>query len=165
MPTGRIVRFDDVRGYGFIAPDMGGEDIFVHANDFREEKHLVQPGVPVEYEAIEGERGLKARTVQIIGKPAAQSVAQPDQQATGSSVPAPSPQPVPLPAGPAGAQDRPREDSCEDEILCDVLTSAEFRQQVTELLLETAPTLTGLQIVQLRDRLLAFGRHRGWVEN
>ena len=28
MLTGKVIRFDEVRGYGFIAPDGGGEDVF-----------------------------------------------------------------------------------------------------------------------------------------
>ena len=35
--TGKMLRFDEVRGYGFIVPDDGNEDVFVHANDLLEE--------------------------------------------------------------------------------------------------------------------------------
>ena len=38
MLTGKVIRFDDVRGYGFIAPDGGGEDVFVHANVLGDDK-------------------------------------------------------------------------------------------------------------------------------
>jgi CspA family cold shock protein len=32
MSTGRISRYDEARGFGFIIPDDGGADVFVHAN-------------------------------------------------------------------------------------------------------------------------------------
>ena len=63
MRTGRILRFDDLRGYGFIVPDGGGEDVFVHANELLDDKSTFTPGTVVEFEVTEGERGLKAFAV------------------------------------------------------------------------------------------------------
>ncbi len=67
MLTGKVVRFDEVRGYGFIAPDDGSDDVFVHANMLDGDKWALTPGVPVEYDAVETERGPKAVLVRVSG--------------------------------------------------------------------------------------------------
>lgn len=66
--TGRVLRFDDVRGFGFIAPDSGDEDVFVHANDLTEDKSVFKQGTLVEFEIEEGDRGLKAVDVRRTGR-------------------------------------------------------------------------------------------------
>jgi cold shock protein len=68
VATGRVLRFDDVRGFGFIAPDSGSEDVFVHANDLSEDKSVFKPGTTVEFEIEEGDRGLKAVDVRRTGR-------------------------------------------------------------------------------------------------
>ncbi|QUQ65109.1 cold-shock protein [Kutzneria sp. CA-103260] len=68
MATGRVLRFDDVRGFGFIAPDSGSEDVFVHANDLSEDKSVFKPGTTVEFDIEEGDRGLKAVDVRRTGR-------------------------------------------------------------------------------------------------
>ncbi|MBB5897531.1 cold-shock protein [Kutzneria kofuensis] len=70
MATGRVLRFDDVRGFGFIAPDSGSEDVFVHANDLSEDKSVFKPGTTVEFQIEEGDRGLKAVDVRRTGRSA-----------------------------------------------------------------------------------------------
>jgi cold shock protein len=66
--TGRVLRFDDVRGFGFIARDSGDEDVFVHANDLTEDKSVFKAGTTVEFEIEEGDRGLKAVDVRRTGR-------------------------------------------------------------------------------------------------
>lgn len=63
--TGKIVRFDGLRGYGFITPDIGGEDVFLHVNDLEVEKHLAVRGAKVSFEIDEGDRGKFARAVRL----------------------------------------------------------------------------------------------------
>ncbi|WP_344918916.1 cold shock domain-containing protein [Streptosporangium oxazolinicum] len=143
MAVGTILRFDEVRGYGFIAAVGGGEDVFFHANDFGESRHVVQPGLRVEYEVMEGERGLKVSTVSLLDPPPARRpVAAVAPSATVSS-----------------------QELGDDDGVCDVLSAKSFSGAVTELLIEHAPTLTGAQIGQVRHRLLAFARSHGWVDD
>ena len=62
--TGKVVRFDDVRGYGFIAPDLGGEDVFLHANDLDMDREWIRAGARVSFEVEDGPRGQFATGVQ-----------------------------------------------------------------------------------------------------
>ena len=52
----------------------------------------------------------------------------------------------------------------DEEQMCDVLSQAEFGAELTELLLRTIPTLTGAQILELRQGMLEFAKKRGWVD-
>lgn len=69
MTTGTIKWFNSRKGYGFIAPDDGTKDVFIHytaiAGDESEFKS-VNEGDKVEYEAVEGLKGLEAKNVKII---------------------------------------------------------------------------------------------------
>lgn len=66
MVTGKVVRFDEIRGYGFVTPDGGGEDVFVHVNDLETDKRLIGPGAVVEFTVEDGERGPKASNVRVV---------------------------------------------------------------------------------------------------
>ncbi len=64
MANGTVKWFNDDKGYGFITPDEGGKDLFVHhsAINGRGFKSL-EEGAAVSYDAEEGEKGPKAVNV------------------------------------------------------------------------------------------------------
>lgn len=68
MPTtGTVVRFDRRRGYGFVQPDDGGEDVFVHQNNINMEGfRFLQVGEKVSYDLEVGEKGMKAVAVALV---------------------------------------------------------------------------------------------------
>lgn len=64
MATGEVKWFNNAKGWGFIMPEGGGEDIFVHFSAIHGTgyKTLV-PGQQVSYDLEKGERGLHASNV------------------------------------------------------------------------------------------------------
>lgn len=64
MHTGTVKRFNKIKGYGFISPDAGGNEIFVHYSKIQTEgyKELVD-GQRVSYEIETGDRGDFANNV------------------------------------------------------------------------------------------------------
>ena len=64
MATGTVKWFNDAKGYGFIAPENGGKDVFVHhsAIDGTGFKTLAE-GAKVEFEVREGQKGPEAQNV------------------------------------------------------------------------------------------------------
>jgi len=70
MPTGTVKWFSDAKGYGFIAQDGGGPDVFVHYTGIAEEGFRTLPeGAKVEFDVREDRKGLEAFNVVMIGRP------------------------------------------------------------------------------------------------
>lgn len=65
MKQGKIKFFDTKKGFGFIAPDDGGEDIFVHRNnvDNLDYNQGLEDDEAVEFEVEETPKGLSAINV------------------------------------------------------------------------------------------------------
>ena len=64
MPQGTVKWFNSDKGYGFITPDDGREDLFVHhtgiaGGGFKS----LEEGEKVTYEAVQGRRGMQAENV------------------------------------------------------------------------------------------------------
>ena len=65
MARGTVKWFSDRKGYGFITPDEGGEDLFVHHSSIEMEGfRSLQEGQAVEYEPAQGRKGPEATKVQ-----------------------------------------------------------------------------------------------------
>ena len=67
MATGTVKWFSDEKGFGFITPDDGGKDLFVHhtailGTGFK----TLAEGAKVQYEAEQGPKGPAAREVSAI---------------------------------------------------------------------------------------------------
>ena len=64
MPQGTVKWFNQEKGYGFITPDEGGDDVFVHYTGITGEGFKsLEEGEKVSYEVTEGRRGLQATNV------------------------------------------------------------------------------------------------------
>ena len=64
MPQRTVKWFSEERGYGFISPDDGGEDLFVHHTGIAGEGYKsLEEGEKVTYEAAQGRRGMQAENV------------------------------------------------------------------------------------------------------
>lgn len=67
MQTGTVVRFNKIKGYGFISPERGGNEVFVHFSEIQTEGYKeLKEGQRINYLLKQGERGEFAAQVTII---------------------------------------------------------------------------------------------------
>ena len=67
MAVGTVKRFNAEKGYGFITPDSGGKDLFVHASAIQGEgRKSLTEGQKVEYEETAGQKGPQATNVRVL---------------------------------------------------------------------------------------------------
>jgi cold shock protein len=64
MQKGTVKFFNGGKGFGFITPDGGGKDVFVHANDIGGAE--LKEGSKVEFEVVAGKKGPQASNVRLV---------------------------------------------------------------------------------------------------
>ena len=71
MATGNVKWFSNEKGYGFIQPDDGGNDVFVHFSSIQGQGYkTLDEGDKVEFEVGQGQKGPQAQNVTITEKAA-----------------------------------------------------------------------------------------------
>lgn len=64
MSTGQVKWFNNAKGFGFILPDDGGDDLFAHYSSISMEGYkTLKAGQSVSFEVIEGPKGLHAANI------------------------------------------------------------------------------------------------------
>jgi CspA family cold shock protein len=64
MKKGKVTRFLNEKSYGFIVPEAGGKELFVHLSEV--EGGQLEEGNTVEYEETQGRRGKLASSVKVV---------------------------------------------------------------------------------------------------
>jgi CspA family cold shock protein len=88
MATGTVKWFNDAKGFGFIEPEAGGEDIFAHFSAIQMDGfRTLKQGGRVSFEVVQGPKGQLAQNIAAIDAP--DSAQPPDEQAAAVSPPGP----------------------------------------------------------------------------
>ena len=64
MATGTVKWFNDAKGFGFITPDEGGEDLFAHFSSVQTQGFkTLKEGQKVSFDVVQGPKGKQASTI------------------------------------------------------------------------------------------------------
>ena len=67
MANGTVKWFNTAKGFGFICPDAGGEDVFAHYSTIEMEGYrTLKAGQPVQFEVEAGPKGMHASVISTI---------------------------------------------------------------------------------------------------
>ncbi|WP_341891156.1 cold shock domain-containing protein [Variovorax sp. YR752] len=67
MPIGTVKWFNDAKGFGFIEPEGGGDDVFAHFSAIQMDGfRTLKQGSKVSYELVQGPKGQLAQNIQTV---------------------------------------------------------------------------------------------------
>ncbi len=70
MSTGQVKWFNNAKGFGFILPDDGGDDLFAHYSAIRTDGYkTLKAGQLVSFDTVEGPKGLHAANIKPLSDP------------------------------------------------------------------------------------------------
>ncbi|SDU43370.1 cold-shock protein [Gordonia westfalica] len=159
--SGKVVHYDANRGFGFLAPESGGADVFLHINDIDIDENSLKPGAKVSFDIEETDRGSKAINVAV-------TEAAPADDSAGARAHRRDDHHGRSDRGDRGDRGHRRDDR-EDRGGrrprggSGSLDAGAFTEELTELLLDADDDLTARQIVAIRQRVTDFAVGRGWV--
>jgi CspA family cold shock protein len=68
MATGSVKWFNEAKGYGFITPEDGSKDLFVHFSNIQSDGFkTLEEGAKVSFESRQGQKGPEAINVAVVG--------------------------------------------------------------------------------------------------
>lgn len=66
MPTGTVKWFNNAKGFGFILPEGGGEDLFAHYSSIEMDGYkTLKAGQAVTFEIVQGQKGMHATHIKV----------------------------------------------------------------------------------------------------
>lgn len=81
MPTGTVKWFNNAKGYGFIVPEEGGEDLFAHFSAVNMDGYkTLSAGDQVQFEVTVGDKGPQATDIVPIATGAAMPATEPEAE-------------------------------------------------------------------------------------
>ncbi|MFZ2510505.1 MAG: cold shock domain-containing protein [Gordonia sp. (in: high G+C Gram-positive bacteria)] len=171
--SGKVVHYDPNRGFGFVSPESGGDDVFVHINDLHGiDEGQLRPGAKVDFDVEDTDRGAKATNLTVTeeappGEAPSVERAQRrddnrgrfgdrDDRRGGDR------------GDRRGSYDRGGDrggDRRDDRSSRRPRHTGPLFNEITELLLDSAPDLTARQITSIRSKLMDLAGARGWTNS
>jgi cold shock protein len=90
MATGKVKWFNNAKGYGFILPEGGGEDLFAHYSSIQMDGYkTLKAGQDVDFDVLEGPKGSHAVNIRAAEAGAGASGGWQDEEQDGNRAEAP----------------------------------------------------------------------------
>jgi len=88
MSTGQVKWFNNAKGFGFILPDDGGDDLFAHYSAIGMDGYkTLKAGQLVSFDTIEGPKGLHAANIKPLSESVQETAEEPEAEEPSAEIP------------------------------------------------------------------------------